>query len=42
MFQLKEYQKTTLDKLQKYLELTRFKGADGAFMSFIRSMVIIK
>lgn len=34
MFQLKEYQKTTLDKLQKYLELTRFKGADGAFREF--------
>ena len=34
MFQLKEYQKMTLDKLQKYLELTRFKGADGAFHEF--------
>lgn len=34
MFQLKEYQKTTLNKLQKYLELTRFKGADGAFHEF--------
>lgn len=31
MFQLKEYQKTTLSKLQKYLELTRFKGAEGAY-----------
>lgn len=31
MFELKEYQKTTLDKLQKYLELTQFKGAEGAF-----------
>lgn len=30
MFELKEYQKTTLNKLQKYLELTRFKGAEGA------------
>lgn len=34
MFQLKEYQKTTLNKLQKYLELTRFKGAAGAFHEF--------
>ena len=34
MFQLKEYQKTTLNKLQKYLELTRYKGADGAFHEF--------
>lgn len=31
MFELKEYQKTTLTKLQKYLELTRFKGAEGAY-----------
>lgn len=31
MFELKEYQKTTLNKLQKYLELTRFKGAEGAY-----------
>lgn len=31
MFQLKDYQKTTLDKLQTYLEQVRFKGAEGAF-----------
>lgn len=31
MFELKEYQKTTLNKLQKYFELTRFKGAEGAY-----------
>ena len=31
MFQLKEYQKTTLNTLQKYLEQARFKGAEGAY-----------
>lgn len=34
MFQLKEYQKTTLDKLRTYLEQVRFKGAEGAFHEF--------
>lgn len=31
MFQLKEYQKKTLDVLQQYLEQARFFGAEGAF-----------
>lgn len=31
MFQLKEYQQTTLNILEKYLEQAKFHGAEGAF-----------
>ena len=31
MFELKEYQKKTLDTLTKYLELVRYNGAEGAY-----------
>lgn len=31
MFELKEYQKKTLETLRTYLELVRFKGAEGAY-----------
>ena len=31
MFELKEYQKKTLDTLSTYLNQVRFKGAEGAY-----------